>query len=142
MAKAKNRGVPNFPASQRANTFRGEFFSGPFPPPDMLERYEKAQPGLTDRIFNFAEAEQGHRHKAQMKQLSIEEYGTKAGFRSHLIASFFVTLMFVAVILAGCYALSKGHTKTSLAIFAVPLFRMAVPMLKTARPNSADRRGG
>lgn len=36
-------------------------FSGPIPPPEMLERYEKLVPGAANRILTMAEAQSSHR---------------------------------------------------------------------------------
>jgi uncharacterized membrane protein len=41
----------------------GEIFSGPIPPPKILEAFEKVLPGAGDRIFKIAEREQLHQHK-------------------------------------------------------------------------------
>ena len=45
---------------------QGKFFSGPLPPPDQLEHYERVQAGLAERIITMAE-----------KQLAIAEGQTK-----------------------------------------------------------------
>lgn len=36
-------------------------FSGPLPPPNLLDAYEKAHPGLAAKIITFAEQEANHR---------------------------------------------------------------------------------
>lgn len=40
---------------------RSEIYSGPIPPPEAIEKYEKAQPGAADRILRMAERQQEHR---------------------------------------------------------------------------------
>lgn len=40
-----------------------ESFSGPLPPPQLFEAYNKAQPDAGDRILKMAEGEQKHRHE-------------------------------------------------------------------------------
>ncbi|MCS6245397.1 MAG: DUF2335 domain-containing protein [Opitutus sp.] len=50
--------------------FRAESFSGPLPPPDLLEAYERTSSGLADRIVKMAEAEQAHRHRYEAHELS------------------------------------------------------------------------
>lgn len=37
--------------------------SGPLPPPEMLEKYERLLPGAAERLFQMAEKEQAHQHK-------------------------------------------------------------------------------
>ncbi len=43
----------------------GEIFSGPIPPPQTLQAFEKAVPGSADRILIMAENEQKHHHKIE-----------------------------------------------------------------------------
>ncbi len=42
------------------------------PPPEMLESYEKIQPGLTERIVKITEAEVAHRHSQEIKMLDSD----------------------------------------------------------------------
>lgn len=42
-------------------------FSGPIPPPTLLEDYERALPGSADRIISMAEREQNHHHKQEVR---------------------------------------------------------------------------
>ncbi len=42
---------------------RVDSFSGPLPRPDILEGYEKVKNGAAERIFDYTENEQKHRHK-------------------------------------------------------------------------------
>lgn len=44
-------------------TVLGEMFSGPVPPPKMIEAFENVLSGSADRIFVMAEKEQHHQHK-------------------------------------------------------------------------------
>lgn len=40
-------------------------FSGPLPPPDALEKYERASPGAAERIIAMAETQSSHRHELE-----------------------------------------------------------------------------
>jgi uncharacterized membrane protein len=46
---------------------RAEFHSGPLPPPQVIEGYEKILPGAADRIITMAELEQRHQHQAEVR---------------------------------------------------------------------------
>ena len=48
-------------------------FSGPLPPPDELEKYERVSPGAAKRIFAMAETESSHRRELE-KSLVDNEY--------------------------------------------------------------------
>lgn len=43
-------------------------FSGPLPPPALLEAYERTQAGLADRIVRMAESEQSHRQGLERRE--------------------------------------------------------------------------
>lgn len=45
--------------------------SGPFPHPSLIEGYEKIIPGAAERIFQFSEKEQNHRHMIQDERLRV-----------------------------------------------------------------------
>ncbi|MBG6243268.1 MAG: DUF2335 domain-containing protein [Candidatus Symbiopectobacterium sp. Dall1.0] len=47
---------------------RTETFTGPFPPPDILEKYNHVLPGAAERIFSLTEREQQHRHSIYSEQ--------------------------------------------------------------------------
>jgi uncharacterized membrane protein len=47
-------------------------FSGPIPPPDLLQAYEDAVPGLADRLVAMAEKEGDHRRALEMRSLEHE----------------------------------------------------------------------
>lgn len=40
---------------------RSEIYSGPIPPPEAFEKYEKVLPGAADRIMKMTERQQEHR---------------------------------------------------------------------------------
>ena len=41
------------------------YFSGPLPPPKLLEQYQSIQPDFPERILRLNEQEVGHRHEIQ-----------------------------------------------------------------------------
>ncbi len=40
-------------------------YSGPLPPPEAFEKYERTLPGASNRIFELAEGEANHRRKIE-----------------------------------------------------------------------------
>jgi len=114
---------------------RGEYYEGPFPHPDDLAKFESLQPGLVDRIFAYAETEQAQRHRVQNELVAAEGFDVRSGFWAHCLTSVLVTLMYVALLIAGCYALHLGHTKTALTIFSAPIARVMVSMTHMVRKN-------
>lgn len=47
-------------------------FSGPLPPPGMLEHYERILPGAATRIFKMAEDQSAHRRTLEAKVISAD----------------------------------------------------------------------
>ena len=45
-------------------------FSGPIPPPSIIEGYERVLPGSADRIISMAEKQSEHRQKMEDKMIS------------------------------------------------------------------------
>lgn len=67
-----------FPASIEITA--ASAFAGPLPPPDLLAKYEKALPGLADRIVTMAEAEGAHRRRLHQRAMRLSELGLAAAF--------------------------------------------------------------
>ncbi|MBI2410337.1 MAG: DUF2335 domain-containing protein [Candidatus Kerfeldbacteria bacterium] len=44
-------------------------FSGPIPPPDVLNDYERIEKGLASRIVNMAEKQSGHRQNIESRYI-------------------------------------------------------------------------
>ena len=86
-----------------------ETFTGPIPPPTVLEAYEKLVPGAADRILKMAESQTAHRQE-------IEKVVIRAGARDS-----FLGILVAAVVVAGAfcwsaYALSKGQSAEAVAV--------------------------
>jgi uncharacterized membrane protein len=67
-----------FPAALTVTT--ATTFSGPIPPPYVLAKYERALPGLADRLVRIAERESEHRRELQRRAIRLSELGLAAGF--------------------------------------------------------------
>jgi len=111
------------------------FFAGPFPPPEILAKYEELSPGLVDRIFRYAELEQIQRHQIQNKQVDTGNFDVRSHFLAYCLVTVCITLMYIAMLAAGCYALHLGYLKTALAILAFPIARVMVSMTFMVRRN-------
>lgn len=123
-------------------------FSGPLPAPEILKQYEKLKPGFADRIFTYAETEQANRHAVQHKTLDLERQELLSSLWMHIITNLALVVTFTILLATGCYALKLGHVSVALAVFAVPVVRMAIAMTKMHHPprernqdNDSDRAG-
>lgn len=61
-----------------AEVIQGEF-SGPIPPPSIIEGYERVLPGSADRIITMAEKQSEHRQKMEEKMISAESRDSLLG---------------------------------------------------------------
>lgn len=55
-----------------------ESFEGPFPHPVVLQKFEEVLPGAAERIFQFSEREQKHRHQLELTQIKAITSDVKA----------------------------------------------------------------
>lgn len=77
-------------------TTKVEQFSGPLPPPVILEQYNKVVPGAAERILKMAEEQSAHRRSLEQKVISSDVLNAKLG----MVFGFIIGLV---AILAGVY---------------------------------------
>lgn len=58
---------------------RFESFSGPLPPPTVLEKYDQILPGAAERIIKMAERQSEHRRGMEAKNLNSDIINSKLG---------------------------------------------------------------
>ena len=71
----------------RLTLTKSEFFSGPLPPPSILQGYEQACQGAAGRIIKLAEDQSGHRQKIENKVICSKI----ANERTSMFLSFYLT---------------------------------------------------
>lgn len=76
-------------------------FSGPIPPPEVLEKYDRIHSGAANRIIVMAENEANHRH--DMEQLIV-----KNQYREARIGQFCALAIGIAAIIAGAVTAIMG----------------------------------
>lgn len=110
---------------------REEFFSGPLPPPQHLDRYEKVLPGAAERIVAMAEREQRHRHGWENKHLWFD--GVQ-GVGGQLLGG----LVLVALIAAAVYCAYIQQPAVAVAFFGVAVAGVVGVLIK-GRPLAGPR---
>ncbi len=58
---------------------RSEIYSGPIPPPEAFEKYEKVLPGAADRIMKMTERQQEHRMSLEKEAVGSQVKQSKRG---------------------------------------------------------------
>lgn len=86
---------PNSDNRQSRQVVRQETvqFSGPLPPPAMIEHYEKILPGAAERIFKMAEDQSSHRKQLESKVIDTDSTNSRRG----LIFGFLIGLVALGV---------------------------------------------
>lgn len=84
------------PRDRQVELTKIEQFSGPLPPPTILEQYNKVVPGAAERILKMAEEQSAHRRSLEQKVISSDVLNAKLG----MLFGFIIGLV---AILAGVY---------------------------------------
>ena len=73
-----------------------EIFSGPLPPPEILEAYERVVEGSADRILTMAEDQSKHRKK-------LEEIVVLGGSRNQAAGMIFAFVLSLVIVGSGAF---------------------------------------
>lgn len=77
-------------------------YSGPLPPPRMLEHYDSVQPGFADRIVSMAEKEQSHRH-------NLEYQGVSGAIKKDSRGQHYALVTSILLIASCAFLIYSGH---------------------------------
>lgn len=77
-------------------------YSGPLPPPRMLEHYDSVHPGFADRIVLMAEKEQNHRH-------NLENQGVSGAINKDSRGQHYALITSILLISACTFLIYSGH---------------------------------
>ncbi|MBI4827473.1 MAG: DUF2335 domain-containing protein [Nitrospinae bacterium] len=114
--KRKNRNDPNplsnnslpqpspspTPGNTVARRIESISFSGPLPPPNILQKYNDVMPGLAERIVNSAEKQASHRMDLEKIVIQGEDRRAYLGWGSG-------TVLALLVVLLGAYLVYVGR---------------------------------
>lgn len=78
-------------------------WSGPLPPPALLEHYELIQPGFAKTIVSMAEKEQNHHIDSEKKIIEYDNAQTRRGQNYAITA---VIVMVVGAVLLGYFGMA------------------------------------
>jgi uncharacterized membrane protein len=92
-------GTPNVIAVSASKT---EVFSGPLPPPEYLERYERVNPGAAQQIFTTFQQLSSHQMEMEKQALTADSSRSTLGVTAGFIIS-------MTLIIGGVFCISLGH---------------------------------
>ena len=105
-------------------------YSGPIPPPSILEGYERLLPGAADRILSMAEKEQQHRHQLEKDESVDNRLTVKRG----AIFAFIITLSVVA---CGTYVIAIGKSGAGIAVILGALASLVSAFITGRTPKKS-----
>ena len=93
-------------------------FSGPLPPPEILEKYNQAMPGLAERIISMAEQQGRHRQEIEKTVINSNAFVQKVGpFLGFIVA--------MTAVIGGIVLILKGKDGYGLAAIITALASLA-----------------
>ena len=105
MSKLSNQNQPQNKPSASLKV-QGVQYSGPIPPPAMLEQYDKIVPGAAERILKMAEEQSEHRRSLEKKAIHSDSRNSIMGIVSALV----ITLSALCVVV---YAITAGQAEVA-----------------------------
>lgn len=108
-----------------------ESFSGPLPPPELLQHYESVHEGFAERIISMAEKEQEHRHNAETVAIDGSLSAEKRG-------QVFAFLLSGAVVLGSIYLIATGHEVSGSILAGGTLTGLAYIFITGRRKEKGD----
>ncbi|MBZ5526969.1 MAG: DUF2335 domain-containing protein [Acidobacteriia bacterium] len=96
----------------------GHSFSGPLPPPEILEKYNQVMPGLAERIIGMAEQQSRHRQGLERTVVDSNAFVQKIGpFLGFIVA--------MTAVIGGIFLILKGKDGYGLAAIIGALASLA-----------------
>ncbi|MCL4549776.1 MAG: DUF2335 domain-containing protein [Bacteroidetes bacterium] len=107
-------------------------FTGPIPPPEILQKYETILPGLAERIMKQAESQTAHRIEIEKKIIASDITNSRLG----LIFAFILGLIGIG---GGLYLTSLGMTESGLYISSASLVSLVSVFIYGSRNRRKER---
>ncbi len=87
-------------------------FSGPIPPPSILQQYNQVIPGAAERILKMAEAQSEHRRRLEERVIFSDVRNSKLG----LVFGFIIT---ITAIIVGAFLILKTNNQVAGGLLSV-----------------------
>jgi len=84
-------------------------FSGPLPPPELLEHYERILPGFGQRMLEMAQTEGEHRRNLESRSLDAKIEAMRRGFDDSKRGQIFAFVIAAIFVVAGVIVVLCGH---------------------------------
>jgi uncharacterized membrane protein len=106
-------------------------FSGPLPPPEVLERYNQILPGAAERIITMAESQHQHRQ-------GLEDHVVHSNVDAQKLGTILGFIVAMTVVLGGMYLVHEGKSVAGLAAIVTALGSLVGVFLYSKREQQKD----
>lgn len=100
------------------SAMRAEHYSGPLPPPQMLEQYNKVVPNGAERIMAMAEKQLDHRHE-------LESVVIKSRAKSERLGTHYAFILAVLFGLGAVYLIKLGQNAAGISVLIGDIIALA-----------------
>ncbi len=107
-------------------------YSGPIPPPIILEQYEKIIPGAAERILKMAEQQASHRQSLEKRVIAHDTQNATLG----ILCALLITVGFL--VLAG-FAIYSGQSLAASIISAISITGLVGTFIYGTRSRKQER---
>ena len=94
---------------QSSHTISAQYYSGPIPPPEALQRYDNITPGLAARLVGMAEAEAKHRHEVESQIVESNCAEARAYHTEISRGQLFGLVITLMALVVGAYVAVQGR---------------------------------
>jgi len=118
-------------------------FEGPLPTPAMLREYDEISPGLANKIFDMAKAEQDHRHRLDFERQGADDRQRVRISCHYALGQISGLLIGLSGILGGAYLVHEGKDLTGFGVFltsVATLVGVYIFQRKTAKAKNSKPR--
>mgnify|MGYP006287055401 CR=1 FL=1 len=127
--ESQNRGAATRITKTRTSH---QSFSGPIPPPALLEQYDMVIPGAAERILSMAEKQSEHRVNLERKVV----YSNSTDARLGVIFAFVLGMTALA---SGTYCIAIGREVSGVLVGGTGLVGIIVSFIYGTRSSSKER---
>ena len=125
--------LDSLPANQRTILMSAiQSFSGPLPPPQYYEGYEKVLPGSADRILTMTELQVNHRIKQESRIV-------RRTLNQKLLGVIFGSILTVLILCAVVYLGMNGHDTIAGIIGTTTILGVITVFVLGVRPDAKEK---
>ncbi len=107
-------------------------FSGPMPPPELLQKYNEVVPGAAERILAMAEKQANHRQTLELEVIMADVRRSNWG----LVAGFVISVLALG---ASTASILTGHDVAGASIFGVSIISIVTTFVIGVRTRKKER---